>query len=135
MTISTAIQTVLEATAACLIWTVAKSSERPQTLAAIALLAFASGAQVALAKTVNMPEIPTAVLTSAYMDILVDKRLFRTKKSFSRDRRILFIITFICGTFIGAAAYQYVQAGLPLQLVAGCQLAVTLAFLVNAAAS
>jgi hypothetical protein len=55
---------------------VARSDTTSRAWIVTALLAFASGGQVAMARTVNVPEITTAMVTSAYIDLLVDHELF-----------------------------------------------------------
>lgn len=131
--VTNAVQTILVAVAAGLRWKVATSSNGPGALGIIALLAFASGAQVALARTVNVPEISTAMVTSAYIDFFADPRLFQAKNR-SRNRRFFFVISLLLGSFIGAIAYRYVGPALSLLLSAICKLVVTISFFANSEA-
>ena len=75
-------------------------------LAIITLLAFASGAQVAFARTVRIPEITTAMVTSAYIDFVVDPDIFKVRNR-PRNRRFLFIVCLVLGSFVGAVAYKF----------------------------
>lgn len=128
--VTNAIQTVLVAVAAGLRWKVATSSGGSGALGIIALLAFASGAQVALARTVNVPEITTAMVTSAYIDFFVDPSIFHINNR-SRNRRFFFVCSLLLGSFLGAIAYRYVGPELSLLLSTICKFVVTLAFFVN----
>lgn len=75
------------------------------------LLAASAGVQVAMAKSVNVKEIPTAMLTSPYVDTLIDKSLFafriRGKDVASRNVRLGYFAFFASGTVVGAAARAY----------------------------
>ena len=77
----------------------------PTGYAIIILLALAFGGQVAMARTVDVPEITTAMVTSAYIDVLVDPRLFALKNR-GRNRRLSLLLSLILGSFIGALAYR-----------------------------
>lgn len=57
----------------------------------IAFLAFASGGQVAMARTVNLPQIPTAMVTSAYIDIFTDPDITKCHNR-PRNRRVVFVM-------------------------------------------
>lgn len=109
----------------------AHSHEGPSALDVIALLAFASGGQVAMARTVNLPQIPTAMVTSAYIDLFADADLFATVHNRPRDRRFLFIISLLVGSFVGASAYARVGPALPLLLAAVCKTGVCASFFFN----
>ena len=102
-------------------------------LGIIALLAFASGAQVALARSVHIPEITTAMVTSAYIDLLIDPRITK-KHNRSRNRRFFFVFCLVLGSFIGAIAYRYVSPALALYLSAIGKAVVCIAMLFNPAA-
>ncbi|KUJ09628.1 uncharacterized protein LY89DRAFT_274530 [Mollisia scopiformis] len=77
----------------------------PQALAVLSLLAFSSGAQVAMARGLKITEITTAMATAAYVDIFVDKKIFQ-RKNRQRNRRIAFLITLFAGSFAGAFMYK-----------------------------
>jgi uncharacterized membrane protein YoaK (UPF0700 family) len=84
-------------------------------LGTIALLAFASGAQVALARSIHLPEITTAMVTSAYIDLLIDSKILK-KNNRSRNRRFFFVFCLVLGSFIGAVAYRYMSPAFALYL-------------------
>ncbi|PWN20676.1 hypothetical protein BCV69DRAFT_312628 [Microstroma glucosiphilum] len=77
----------------------------------IFMLAAASGIQVSMAKSVGVPECPSAMLTSPYSDLVTDPHLFaphlRTHQVFSRNIRLIYILTLSAGTLVGAALYYY----------------------------
>jgi uncharacterized membrane protein YoaK (UPF0700 family) len=101
----------------------------PTGYAIIALLGLAFGGQVALARTVDVPEITTAMVTSAYIDVLVDPRLF-CRKNRSRNRRLSLLCSLIVGSFVGAWAYRR-AAWVAYLLSAVGKAGVTLAFCFN----
>jgi uncharacterized membrane protein YoaK (UPF0700 family) len=83
-------------------------------LAIVALLAFSSGAQVAAARAFRVQEITTAMATAAWVDLVIDPKLFGTNNH-SRDRRALFLASLIAGSFAGA--FMYSKIGSPCALV------------------
>lgn len=93
----------------------AKGSQQsgPWALAAIALLAFSSGAQVATARAFRMTEISTAMATAAWVDLVIDPQLLCLKNR-SRTRRALFLLTLAAGSFAGA--FMHTRIGSPLAL-------------------
>ena len=82
--------------------------------AALALIAFSSGAQVAAARAMKIPEISTAMATAAWVDLLIDDNLM-TWRNRPRNRRILFLAALVAGSFAGAFARTGV--GSPMALV------------------
>jgi len=128
------LQTCLILGAAALRHWVAITKESPYRYVVISLIAFASGGQVAMARTVNVPEITTAMVTSAYIDFFVDpKLLIRCNRS--RDRRFFFVLTLLVGSFIGAVGYQEVSASFSLLLAGICKSAVCVLLWFNRAAT
>ncbi|KAK5936758.1 hypothetical protein PMZ80_011021 [Knufia obscura] len=115
LVVTNGIQTSLVLTAAALRKWVATSKHAPLRYFVISLLALASGGQVAMARTVNVPEITTAMVTSAYIDFFVDPRLLVADNR-PRNRRGLFVIGLLVGSFIGAAAYREVEPAFGLLL-------------------
>lgn len=99
-------------------------------LGIITLLAFASGAQVASARSVHIPEITTAMVTSAYIDFLIDPKILKLQNR-SRNRRFLFICCLVLGSFVGAIAYKYVSPAFALYLSAIGKSIVCIALLFN----
>ncbi len=104
----------------------------PTTLGVIALLAFSSGSQVAMARSLRITEITTAMATAAYVDLLVDPDLLGLHNR-SRNRRVLFLVMLVAGSFAGAFAYARVGSAFAILLSAVGKLLVTLAFFFNAA--
>lgn len=102
----------------------------PRALGIITLLAFASGGQVALARTIDVPEITTAMVTSAYIDLLVSLHPM-TLCHRPRNRRFFFVANLLLGSFIGAAAYRYVGPSFAFLLAAVIKVAVSVSFFFN----
>lgn len=102
----------------------------PDAWAVVSLLAFASGGQVAMARTINMPEVPTAMVTSAYIDFLTDPEILG-RHNRSRNRRFIFVLSLLIGSFIGAIAYAYVAPSLSLLLASTCKTFVSISFVFN----
>ncbi len=123
-------QTLLVFTAAALRNWVAKSDTKPLAWSVISLLAFASGGQVAMARTINVPEITTAMVTSAYIDLFVDPRIFQ-RHNRPRNRRFFFVCSLLAGSFIGASGYRYVGAAFSLLLSAICKATICITLLFN----
>lgn len=119
----------------------------PEALVVICLLAFGSGAQVAMARPLNVPQITTvspdaclpkpiltlslqAMVTAAYVDLLVDPKL-GSVKNHERNRRVLFISMLAVGSFIGAFAAANVNSAFALLLSAILKAAVSVLFFFN----
>ena len=69
-----------------------------------------SGAQVAMARQSGSQELPTAPMTSSYVDLMADKYIFvgfRHPKAGPRNRRLAYILAMIIGGFIGSAIHKY----------------------------
>jgi uncharacterized membrane protein YoaK (UPF0700 family) len=76
----------------------------------LVLFAHMSGAQVAQARQSGSAELPTAPMTSSYVDLMSDKYLFvgfRHKKAGPRNRRMLYILAMIVGGFMGAVIHKW----------------------------
>lgn len=106
------------------------SDSGPAALAVISMLAFSSGAQVAMARGLNITEITTAMATAAYVDIFIDEKMFE-KKNRKRNRRIAFLLSLFAGSFAGAFAYK--AHGSPFALVVSGvgKAIVTVSFIAN----
>lgn len=105
-------------------------------LVTIALLAFASGMQVALSRQLGMPEISTTQATAAYVDLFVDPNFFvpiTDQRGRGRNRRVAFLVTLVVGSFIGAPAYRYVSTGLTIMLASIVKIIVIGVFFFNRA--
>lgn len=124
------IQTALVFAAAALHTHIDHVKDESINMGIIALLAFATGAQVALARTVHIPEIPTAMVTSAYVDFIVDPGIFKMHNR-SRNRRLLFVGSLLLGSFIGATTYKFVSPAVALYLSAASKALVCIALLFN----
>ena len=110
------------------------NSKGPPAWGVISLLALASGGQVAMARTVNLPRIPTAMVTSAYIDFLVDPDLLQ-RHNRGRNRRLFFVTSLLVGSFVGAVGYRYVAPSFSLLLAAICKALVCISFLFNSPVS
>lgn len=117
--VSNAVQTALVFAAAALQYRGGDvvEAEGATAMGVIALLAFSSGAQVAMARSVKVPEITTAMATAAWVDLLVDERLFAGQNR-GRNRRALFLLALFAGSFAGAFAYRRVGSAFAL-LISG----------------
>lgn len=113
--VNNSVQTSLVLLAATLRKWIATSKHSPSRYSVISLLALASGGQVAMARTINVPEITTAMVTSAYIGFFVDPRLLVADNR-PRSRRGLFVISLVVGSFIGGAAYRQVGPAFALLL-------------------
>ncbi|KAL3963839.1 hypothetical protein ACCO45_000843 [Purpureocillium lilacinum] len=76
-------------------------------LAVVGLLAFAAGSQVVQSRSLAMTEISTAMATAAWVDLLIDQKLFAPKNR-PRTRRIAFLVSLVVGSLIGAVIYREV---------------------------
>ncbi|MCJ1377680.1 hypothetical protein MMC17_000776 [Xylographa soralifera] len=124
------IQTALVFGAAVLHAHTDKNPDEATDLVIIGLLAFASGGQVAMARTVHIPEVTTAMVTSAYIDFLVDPKILRLNNR-PRNRRLVFVCCLMFESFVGAIAYIYVNPAFALYISALGKLLVCLALLFN----
>lgn len=74
------------------------------------LLATASGIQVAQARTSGVSEVPTAMLSSPMIDLIVDKRFFAPSlhdpQVQARNRRAMHIAALVSGSFAGAFLHK-----------------------------
>ena len=102
----------------------------PAALAVIALLAFSSGGQVAMSRSLKITEITTAMATAAFVDLVVDPNLHKLKNR-PRNRRAMFLVMLTAGCFVGAFAQREVNSKFPLLLCAVGKAIVSLAFLFN----
>ncbi|CAJ2501125.1 Uu.00g039780.m01.CDS01 [Anthostomella pinea] len=71
----------------------------------VALLAFAAGSQVVQSRSLKMTEISTAMATAAWVDLVVDPALFK-RKNHPRTRRVMFLLSLIAGSLVGAGIYR-----------------------------
>ncbi|PWY93224.1 hypothetical protein BO94DRAFT_423363, partial [Aspergillus sclerotioniger CBS 115572] len=66
------------------------------TLAVIALLAFSAGSQVVMSRALRITEISTAMATAAWVDLLVDGRIWN-RENRARNRRVGFLGCLVAG--------------------------------------
>jgi uncharacterized membrane protein YoaK (UPF0700 family) len=128
--LSNLVQTALIFGAAELQYASGVSLKGPQASAVIILLAFASGSQVVLSRSLAMTEISTAMATAAWVDLLIDSQLWGLKNR-PRDRRAAFLVTLFAGSFAGAFMYRSVGSASTLVVSAIGKLLATLLFLLN----
>ena len=98
--------------------------------AALALIAFASGSQVAAARAMKIPEITTAMATAAWVDLVIDEGLLVWKNR-PRNRRVLFLGALVAGSFVGAFARTDIGSPLALVISAIVKMLVVAAILVG----
>jgi uncharacterized membrane protein YoaK (UPF0700 family) len=128
--LSNLVQTALIFGAAELQYASGVGLKGPQASAVIILLAFASGSQVVLSRSLAMTEISTAMATAAWVDLLIDPQLWGLKNR-SRNRRAAFLVTLFAGSFAGAFMYRNVGSASTLVVSAVGKLLVTVLFLLN----
>ncbi|KIX96921.1 uncharacterized protein Z520_07035 [Fonsecaea multimorphosa CBS 102226] len=103
-----------------------------KTMVVIGLLAFAAGSQVVLSRALAITEISTAMATAAWVDLLIDPRLFAAKNR-PRNRRVSFLAALVAGAFFGAGIYKGIGPATSVLFSAIGKLIVTLMFLLNKA--
>lgn len=96
----------------------------------LSLLAFSSSAQVAMARSLKMTEITTAMATAAYVDLLIDPELYSWKNR-SRNRRMAFLLTLAAGSFVGAFCTRGVHSAFALLISAVLKTIASLGFFFN----
>ncbi|CAD6579257.1 MAG: hypothetical protein CYPHOPRED_000836 [Cyphobasidiales sp. Tagirdzhanova-0007] len=101
----------------------------------ISLLSAGSGMQVAMARTLECPEVPTAMLTTPFADLLTDPEIFKLGRSSSRDKRIAYISCICSGALIGAVFQRHINESSAFFLAAAVKTAVTGSLLFNPAKS
>ncbi|KAJ5930636.1 DUF1275 domain protein [Penicillium verhagenii] len=102
----------------------------PAALAVIALLAFSSGGQVAMSRSLKITEITTAMATAAFIDLVIDPDLARLKNRL-RNRRVMFLVMLTAGCFVGAFAQREIGSRFPILLCAIGKALVCVAVLFN----
>ncbi|KAJ5766487.1 uncharacterized protein N7511_004103 [Penicillium nucicola] len=128
--ISNFIQTALVFVAVAVQYSFPIRRDGPAAMAVIACLAFSSGAQVAMSRSLKITEITTAMATAAFIDVVVDPCLGKLKNRL-RNRRVMFLIMLTAGCFVGAFAQREVSSTFPILLCAIGKALVSLAFLFN----
>lgn len=104
----------------------------PESLVAIALLAFASGSQVVQSRSLRMTEISTAMATAAWVDLLIDPHLMVIREpNRPRNRRLAFLVTLVAGSLVGAGIYRTAGSATAVFVSAGGKALVTVMYLFN----
>lgn len=104
--------------------------EGAAALGVIFLLAFSSGAQVALGRSLKITDITTAMATAAYVDVLADPHLLKLANR-PRNRRFTFLLALTIGCFAGAFLQRAVNSTFAIVLCGVGKSLVTFAFLFN----
>ncbi|KAJ5295095.1 hypothetical protein PENANT_c035G06851 [Penicillium antarcticum] len=128
--ISSLLQTAMVYTAAAIQYQVIVSREGPAALVVLFLLAFSSGAQVALGRSLKITDITTAMATAAYIDVMADSNLLKLKNR-QRNRRVGFLLMLTAGCFAGAFMERAVNSTFSIVMCAVGKTLVTFAFLFN----
>ncbi len=96
----------------------------------IALLAFASGSQVVQSRSMAMTEISTAMATAAWVDLVMDPKLFELKNR-SRNRRLAFLIVLALGALLGAYIYKSAGSSVAIAVSGAGKFLVTIMYFFN----
>lgn len=126
------IQTLLVFIAAAIQYAYGVDLQSERTIIVIGLLAFAAGSQVVLSRALAITEISTAMATAAWVDLLVDPRLFSANNR-PRNRRASFLAAIVAGAFFGAGIYRSLGSATAVLFSGIGKIVVTLMFLFNKA--
>ncbi|KAI0972732.1 hypothetical protein F4678DRAFT_429170 [Xylaria arbuscula] len=126
------IQTVLVFAAAALQLKYGTAPQGSVAVMVVGLLAFASGSQVVQSRSMKMTEISTAMATAAWVDLVIDPKLFRTGNR-PRTRRILFLLALVAGSLLGAGVYRTAGSAVAVFISAAGKFVVTVMYLFNGA--
>ncbi|KAH7328642.1 hypothetical protein B0I35DRAFT_417950 [Stachybotrys elegans] len=105
------------------------SVQGPGAVAVVALLAAAAGSQVVQSRSLAMTEISTAMATAAWVDLVIDGRLFEVKNR-SRTRRVCFLLALAAGAFVGAVIYRHAGSAMAIFVSGIGKLVVAILYLV-----
>ncbi|KAI1128122.1 hypothetical protein F5Y10DRAFT_241260 [Nemania abortiva] len=98
----------------------------------VGLLGFASGSQVVQSRSMKMTEISTAMATAAWVDLIIDPKLFRAQNR-PRTRRVMFLLALAGGSLVGAGIYRTAGSATAILTSAAGKLLVTIMYLFNSA--
>ncbi|KAI1436737.1 hypothetical protein GGR50DRAFT_692927 [Xylaria sp. CBS 124048] len=124
------IQTILVFAAAAIQHRYGLKHSGPIAVIVIALLAFASGSQVVQSRSLQMTEISTAMATAAWVDLMIDPKLFKMENR-PRTRRIMFLLALAAGSLLGAGIYRVSGSAVAVFVSAGGKFVVTIMYLFN----
>ncbi|OOF91788.1 hypothetical protein ASPCADRAFT_408912 [Aspergillus carbonarius ITEM 5010] len=113
-----------------LVFAAAAVGARADALLTLFLLAFASGAQVAMGRALKVTDITTAMATAAYVDVVIDPGIL-SRSNRARNRRVLFLLLLLAGCFVGAVLEREVGSRITLVVSGVCKGVVTVVFLFN----
>ncbi|RDA85204.1 hypothetical protein CP532_2365 [Ophiocordyceps camponoti-leonardi (nom. inval.)] len=126
------LQTVFVFAVAGLQYRYGRVDRGPVALGSIALLAFAAGSQVVQSRSLRMTEISTAMATAAWVDLVIDPKLFALHNR-SRNRRVAFLISLAVGSLVGAVVYRQVGSAAAMVVSGAGKLLVTVLYLFSPA--
>lgn len=98
----------------------------------VGLLALASGSQVVQSRSMQMTEISTAMATAAWVDLIIDAKLFEARNR-PRTRRVLFLLALAGGSLLGAGVYRTAGSAVAIFISAAAKFVVTIMYLFNTA--
>lgn len=127
---SSAFQTALVYAAATIQYSLPTQQGSSEALTAIFFLAFSSGAQVALGRSLQITDITTAMATAAFADVAADSNLLKLENR-PRNRRIIFLLMLITGCLVGAFSQAAINTTFAIVLCAICKTIATFTFLLN----
>lgn len=130
--ISNLIQTLMVFAAAALQFVYGVHVTGASDRGVIALLALASGAQVALSRSLHVNEIPTGMATAAWVDTMVDPYLLSLHNR-KRNRRVTFILALFVGGLIGVSAMKGVSSAFAIVISGILKAIVTISLFFNTA--
>ena len=110
--------------------TTISNSKGPIAMTVVALLAVSGAGQVSMVRALGMPEITTAMATSAFVDLIVEPRM-PARENKKRDRRLIFLLAMVGGAFVGAFVTKSINSPVALLLSAIGKTVVTLLFFFN----
>ncbi len=91
------------------------------------VIADCTHAYTSQARTVGISEVPTAMLSSPLVDLLTDPNLFRFPShpaAVPRNRRAIYIVSIISGSFVGACAHRYAGTECAIYVAVGIKVCV-----------
>lgn len=128
--LSNFVQTGMTFGAAALQYHFGVTLEGTCAIGVIALLAFASGAQVVMSRAFSCNEISTAMATAAFVDLLVDPYLLQANNR-PRTRRVFFLISLFLGALSGGVMYVRASSALAIFISGVGKAIVTVMLLFN----
>jgi uncharacterized membrane protein YoaK (UPF0700 family) len=130
LVVSNLLQTAMVLAAMTIQYLLPVTRDGAPAMAVLGLLAFSSGAQVAMSRSLKISEITTAMATAAYIDVMVDPGLLRLHNR-SRNRRLGFLVCLTAGCYVGAFALPGVNPPFALLLCVVVKMVVTVGFFFN----